>query len=920
MVLHNTRLPFYKMHTFRFLSFTAWAAIQGTLLAAPFPPAPTAHKQLAAGLFHVPDGLEVTAWAHSPLFYNPTNMDADAHGRIWIAEGVNYRGKVGTTPGDRIMVIADADGDGRAEHSHVFVQEPALVAPLGLAVFDNVVVVSQPPEMLVYTDVNRNAIFEPGIDKREVLLTGFNGKNHDHSLHSVTGGPDGFWYWNQGNTGAQFKDGDGREFSIGSPYNGGGGTFFTDPTKYAGKTSGDGQVWVSGFAARMQPDARRLQIIGHGFRNSYEQTLTSFGDIFQNDNDDPPACRVTHLLEGGFLGFCSPDGQRSWAADQRPGQDTPTAEWRQEDPHTIPAGDIYGGGAPTGIAYYENGILGDAWSGLLLSCETGRNTVYGYKPVRSGAGFKLERFDFLTTNKTGTFSGTDFVIYGKDVQPISKEANKDAITNFRPSDVCVGADGAIYVADWYDPRTGGHATQDASFSGTIYRIAPKGHIVGKTPPPDLTTTAGQITALSSPAVNVRWTGWKALQTAGEKSLMAVKNLLAHPQPSIAARALWLLPHLGPDGVEAVRRTLLSPQPQLRLTAMRALRLAESPAWLEAITPLAADPEPSIRAELAIALRHIPWERAASALTTVATLYDGKDASYLAALGLGSYQKNASVYAALASNAGAPSKWSPAMARQAWKLMAPEAVPALLERALDSSLDESSRKLAIDSIAFIEAKPAAAAMLHIFTQLPPADPLRPAVQWWLENRQDNLWLSFDLRSMASALQIKSLSLVADPIEMPVPAPTPEQAAQHDKAAILALTGDPVKGATVAARCMMCHQTGKGGAQYGPGLLGWGRTQPPDVICEAIIDPSKTIAHGYEGIELLTHSGKTIHGILTENSQVVRVRSMGGLTQRLTRSEVKSQSPLGRSLMLSAAQLGLTAQEVADVIAYLRAGAR
>ena len=43
--------------------------------------------------FNVPEGLEVTVWATSPMLHNPTNMDIDHHGRVWVTEGVNYRGK-----------------------------------------------------------------------------------------------------------------------------------------------------------------------------------------------------------------------------------------------------------------------------------------------------------------------------------------------------------------------------------------------------------------------------------------------------------------------------------------------------------------------------------------------------------------------------------------------------------------------------------------------------------------------------------------------------------------------------------------------------------------------------------------------------------------------------------------------------------
>ena len=47
---------------------------------------------------------------------------------------------------------------------------------------------------------------------------------------------------------------------------------------------------------------------------------------------------------------------------------------------------------------------------------------------------------------------------------------------FRPSDVAVGPDGALYVSDWIDARVGGHQDLDDTLSGAIYRIAPKGFV------------------------------------------------------------------------------------------------------------------------------------------------------------------------------------------------------------------------------------------------------------------------------------------------------------------------------------------------------------------------------------------------------------------------------------------------------------
>src|SRR5437870_10648060 len=81
------------------------------------------------------DGLEVTLWASEPDVINPTNIDVDARGRLWVAEAVNYRrtlwGKPGIRAnGDRIVILEDTDGDGRADKVKVFAQDPSLRSPL----------------------------------------------------------------------------------------------------------------------------------------------------------------------------------------------------------------------------------------------------------------------------------------------------------------------------------------------------------------------------------------------------------------------------------------------------------------------------------------------------------------------------------------------------------------------------------------------------------------------------------------------------------------------------------------------------------------------------------------------------------------------------------------------------------------------
>ena len=71
-----------------------------------------------------------------------------------MAEGRNYRGKRTQPNGDRIVVVEDKNADGIAESSHVFVQEKTFFSPLGISVVDNKIIVSQPPDLIVYTQMS----------------------------------------------------------------------------------------------------------------------------------------------------------------------------------------------------------------------------------------------------------------------------------------------------------------------------------------------------------------------------------------------------------------------------------------------------------------------------------------------------------------------------------------------------------------------------------------------------------------------------------------------------------------------------------------------------------------------------------------------------------------------------------------------
>jgi putative membrane-bound dehydrogenase-like protein len=847
-----------------------------------------------AELFTVPEGFEVTVWATSPQISNPTNIDFDERGRMFVAEGMNYRGKKGRRKeGDRIVILEDTVGAGKADKVTVFTQDPNLEAPLGVAHIDGKIVVSQPPDLLVYTDVNGDGVFDPAVDKREVLLTGFNGRQHDHSLHSATFGPDGKWNFNQGNMGADFIDKTGRHFFMGSPYM---------LQNIAGKRSDDGNVWIGGFSVRMNSDGSDLRIVGHNYRNSYEQSINSFGDMYQSDNDDPPACRVSLIMEGGNAGFASLDGKRSWGADKRPGQSTPVAEWRQEDPDTMPAGDVYGGGSPTGVAFYENGAMGEKWNGLLLACEAGKNVVFGYLPKPDGAGMKLERFDFLTSNKEKEWAGSDFL--GGKPTGILK-------TKFRPSDVCVGPDGAIYVADWFDPGVGGHATRDNGATGTIYRIAPKG-FKSVVPKIDLSTVAGQIAALRNPSPNVRAGGFNRLKAAGDKVVDDVAALLSDANPYVASRAVWLLAQLGDKGVALARKELASADDTRRLVAFRALRSAKLDVFA-LCESLAKDKSPAVRREVAIALRDFKTPAAIAVLVTIAQQFDGQDRAYLEAIGLAATDREAAVHAAIAKAMSAPAlEWSPAYAWLTWRLHPASAVRDIRARLLSGKLDETDLKRDLTTLAFTRSAEAAGTMVELslnkkFAQVDLA-------KWWVGNRKGNLWKPFDIDGIVKARggDASAAKLVASDL----PPEMPGAKALAPVEAIAVLKGDVAKGKASAAVCYACHKFDGKGIDFGPDLTTYAKQQSLESLILNIAQPSNNISHGFEGTRVVLDDGMVITGMVLSSGDPLMVKSMGGVVQSIPRQRIKEEKQLDRSLMFAPSQMGLTEQSVADIAAYLR----
>jgi putative membrane-bound dehydrogenase-like protein len=538
--------------------------------------------------FKVAEGYEASCWAAEPHLTNPTAMDIDERGRIWVVESVNYRGSKMRPEGDRVVILEDSDGDGKCDSSKVFVQDPSIIGPLGICVVGNRVYVAQSPRMTVYTI---DASGDKPAGPPEVLFEGFTGVNHDHGLHSMMFGPDGRFYFNAGNDGCngmQLKTGKGEIVvdSTGSEVGGKGKIWRGQPK------AGPGTSYVQGMAFRCNPDGSGFETLGHNFRNNYEVAADSFGTAWQSDNDDDgnQGVRINYVMEGGNFGYVGFKGS-GWSRDAGayPGQTKQEAHWHQRDPGVVPNLLMTGGGSPTGILVYEGELLASL-SGKLIHCDAGPNVVRAYTPVPNGAGYTCESQDVL----------------------------KSTHNWFRPADVCIGVDGALYVADWTDNGVGGHATADkdpAKISGRIYRVAPPGHKPAAAKL-DLSTAKGAVEALLSPNLARRYLGYQKLVAGGADAVSALEDVFRNSKNlRHRARALWILARQ-PGGEKYAKEAIQGSEIDLRVTGLRAARLVK--ADMIALTrELIDDPSPVVARELLLALQYEATEKALPLLVKLA---------------------------------------------------------------------------------------------------------------------------------------------------------------------------------------------------------------------------------------------------------------------------------------------------------------
>ncbi|MBM1105466.1 PQQ-dependent sugar dehydrogenase [Aurantibacter crassamenti] len=540
--------------------------------------------------FVTPNGVSSTLFASEPSIINPTNIDIDHKGRIWVLESPNYSKKVvnGAPPKGRITILEDTDFDGKSDSSTVYYEGEDIHSAIGIAVLGNRVYVTRSPDILVFTDDNEDDKY----DKIEKLFTGL-GNPGDHSAHAITFGPDGKLYWNMGNYGGPVKDKYGKQVydKLGNP------------------VIPDGDKYIGGMIFRCNVDGSDFEVLGHNFRNNYEVAVDSYGNIWQSDNDDDgnQSCRLNYIIEQGNYGYLDEMTRESWAIYRTNMEEKiEDRHWHQNDPGVVPNLLVTGAGSPAGIMVYEGVQLPNNFQGKIFHADAGPNVVRVYSPKKNGAGFTAD----------------------------AKELVKSIADQwFRPVDVATAPDGSVFVADWYDPGVGGAAAADFS-KGRIFRVSATNHSLNY---PviniDINSIDGAIQALESPNISTRYLGWNKLHSMGAAAESALLDLYNSKNQILRARSLWLLSKIKGKEEHYLRLASKDKNVNIRITAIRAAKQANVN-FLNFASGLTNDMSIAVCRELAIGLHGIDNSKAAELWAKLALKHNGTDRWYLEALGVG----------------------------------------------------------------------------------------------------------------------------------------------------------------------------------------------------------------------------------------------------------------------------------------------
>ena len=394
----------------------------------------------ASKSFRVPDDLEMELVLAEPVVSQPVFINFDGRGRLWVVQYLQYPAPAGLNVvshdnfwravydkvpeppprgmkgRDKITIHEDTDGDGRFDKHKTFVD--GLNIATACVRGNGGVWVLNPPYLLFYPDVNNDDV--PDGDP-VVHLEGFGLEDTHSVVNSLRWGPDGWLYAAQGSTvTANVRVRPGPRLALSLQHS-------NTPPRQPVRSQGQ-NIW------RYHPIRQIYEVFSEGGGNAFGVEIDPKGRIFSGHNGGDT--RGFHYMQGAYLrkGF-EKHGELSnpYAFGYFPHLDGTKGERFTHN-----------------FILYHGGALPERYNGKLFGVEPlqGRVVLSEINPV--GSTFATRDLERVVTSSDSWF---------------------------RPVDIKVGPDGAIYIADWYDRQVTHTRNQEGLIDrehGRIYRLKAKG--------------------------------------------------------------------------------------------------------------------------------------------------------------------------------------------------------------------------------------------------------------------------------------------------------------------------------------------------------------------------------------------------------------------------------------------------------------
>lgn len=299
--------------------------------------------------------LKISLFAADPDIVTPCGLAVDARGRVLVVEShTHFRPDGYQGPAtDRIRMLHDTDGDGRADRIETFFEGTTWTMNIGIHP-DGSVYVATRGEIFRLRDTDEDGRADQRTRIAHLETTG----DYPHN------GLSGFAFDFAGNVYFGLGENKGAEFRL----------VGTDGS-VASELEG-GQVY------RCRADGSKVEMLALGFWNPFHLALDTYERLFavDNDPDSLPPCRLMHIVEGGNYGYRYRNGRRGVH---------PFTAWNGELPGTLPM--VAGTGeAPSGLVAYESDQLPADYVGDLLGTSWGDHRIERFHLEPRGASFRAE--------------------------------------------------------------------------------------------------------------------------------------------------------------------------------------------------------------------------------------------------------------------------------------------------------------------------------------------------------------------------------------------------------------------------------------------------------------------------------------------------------------------------------------------------